>query len=174
MWFDSTNLIWVNPSPNMRSLTEATLYPGIGLLETTNVSVGRGTDTPFEVIGAPWIDAQKLSSALNERNIEGVKFVPVQFTPKSSVFKDQLCNGVNIIVTDRSKFHPVTAGIEIAVTLRRLFTAQWKVDDYSRLLVNADTLTRIKQGESAEAIIQSWSNGLNSFKKAREEVLLYP
>jgi len=91
-----------------------------------------------------------------------------------TVFKDQLCNGVNIIVTDRLKFHPVTTGIEIAVTLRRLFTAQWKVDDYSRLLVNADTLTRIKQGESAEAIIQSWSNGLNSFKKAREEVLLYP
>jgi len=174
MWFDSTNLIWVNPSPNMRSLTEATLYPGIGLLETTNVSVGRGTDTPFEIVGAPWIDAQKLSSALNERNIEGVKFVPMQFTPKSSVFKDQLCNGVNIIVTDRLKFRPVTTGIEIAVTLRRLFTAQWKVDDYSRLLVNADTLARIKQGESAEAIIQSWSNGLDGFKKAREEVLLYP
>jgi uncharacterized protein YbbC (DUF1343 family)/CubicO group peptidase (beta-lactamase class C family) len=174
MWFDSTNLIWVNPSPNMRSLSEATLYPGIGLLETTNVSVGRGTDTPFEIIGAPWIDAQKLSSALNERNIEGVKFVPVQFTPKSSVFKDQLCNGINIIVTDRLKFHPVTAGIEIAVALRRLFTAQWKVDDYSRLLVNADTLARIKQGESAETIIQSWSKGLDGFKKAREEVLLYP
>src|SRR4029079_18071962 len=87
MWFDATGLEWINPSPNMRSLTEATLYPGIGLLETTNVSVGRGTDTPFEVLGAPWIDAQKLASHLNARHIPGVRFVPLRFTPKTSVFK---------------------------------------------------------------------------------------
>src|SRR5262249_53568978 len=87
MWFDSTGQVWVNPSPNMRSLTEASLYPGIGLLETTNLSVGRGTDTPFEVIGAPWIDGQKLAAALNARHISGVRFVPVRFTPAASVFK---------------------------------------------------------------------------------------
>src|SRR4029077_15559509 len=89
MWFDSTNLIWVNPSPNMRSLTAATLYPGIGLLETTNVSVGRGTDTPFEVVGAPWIAGQNLSEYLNQRKIPGVRFVPLSFIPKASVFKDE-------------------------------------------------------------------------------------
>ena len=82
MWLDETNLTWVNPSPNMRSLTEATLYPGVGLLETTNVSVGRGTDTPFEVVGAPWIDGQQLAAYLNSRRIAGVRFVPVRFTPQ--------------------------------------------------------------------------------------------
>src|ERR1044072_5539213 len=100
MWFDATGLEWVNPSPNMRSLTEATLYPGVGLLETTNVSVGRGTDTPLEVLGAPWIDGQKLASHLNARHIPGVRFVPVRFTPKTSVFKNEECRGVNIIVTE--------------------------------------------------------------------------
>ena len=102
MWFDETNLTWINPSPNMRSLTEATLYPGVGLLETTNVSVGRGTDTPFEVVGAPWIDGQQLAAALNQRRLPGVRFVPVRFTPAASVFKDEECQGINVIITDRA------------------------------------------------------------------------
>src|SRR5256714_1997264 len=108
MWLDETNLTWVNPSPNMRSLTEASLYPGIGLLETTNVSVGRGTDTPFEVVGAPWIDGQQLAAYLNSRRTAGVRFVPVRFTPQSSVFKNEECGGVNVIITDRARFRPVT------------------------------------------------------------------
>ena len=119
MWFDETNLTWINPSPNMRSLTEATLYPGVGLLETTNVSVGRGTDTPFEIVGAPWIQGDKLAGELNQRRIPGVRFVPVRFTPKSSVFKEEECGGINIIITDRSAFRPVLTGIEIATALRR-------------------------------------------------------
>ena len=122
MWFDETNLTWINPSPNMRSLTEATLYPGIGLLETTNVSVGRGTDTPFEIVGAPWIQGDKLADDLNRRLIPGVRFVPLRFTPKASVFKDETCAGINIIITDRSAFQPVLTGIEIALALRRLYT----------------------------------------------------
>ncbi|HEV2905029.1 MAG TPA: exo-beta-N-acetylmuramidase NamZ domain-containing protein, partial [Pyrinomonadaceae bacterium] len=120
MWLDSTNLTWINPSPNMRSLTHATLYPGVGLLETTNVSVGRGTDTPFEVLGAPWLDGQRLASYLNARQIPGVRFVPIRFTPKSSVHKDQECGGVNIIATDRTRLQSVTMGIEIAAALRHL------------------------------------------------------
>src|SRR5215217_1652826 len=107
MWFDETNLTWINPSPNMRSLTEATLYPGVGLLETTNVSVGRGTDTPFEILGAPWLDGQRLALYLNGRGLAGVRFVPVRFTPKASVFKGEECGGVNIIITDRAQFRPV-------------------------------------------------------------------
>src|SRR5438309_8599156 len=99
--------MWVHPSPNMRSVTEATLYPGIGLLETTNVSVGRGTDTPFEVVGAPWIDGQKLAKYLNERNIAGVRFVPVRFKPIASAFEDQDCGGVNLIITNRDAFRSV-------------------------------------------------------------------
>src|SRR5687767_8476116 len=114
MWYDATNLIWVNPSPNMRSLTEATLYPGVGLLETTNVSVGRGTDTPFELIGAPWMAGQQLAAALNQRNLPGVRFVPVRFRPDASVFKGEECEGINLIITDRATFRPVPTGIEIA------------------------------------------------------------
>jgi len=173
MWYDQTNLLWKNPSPNMRSLTEATLYPGIGLLETTNLSVGRGTDTPFEVIGAPWLDGQKLASYLNARKIAGVRFVPLRYTPKASVFKDHECGGVNIIITDRARFRPVTTGFEIAVALRKLFPNDWKVDDYTRLLVNADVLARLKRGESVDDIVRSYTNSLEQFKKMREQYLLY-
>jgi uncharacterized protein YbbC (DUF1343 family)/CubicO group peptidase (beta-lactamase class C family) len=173
MWLDETNLTWVNPSPNMRSLTEATLYPGIGLLETTNVSVGRGTDTPFEIIGAPWIDGRQLATHLNGRRIAGVRFVPVRFTPRSSVFKDEECGGVNIIITDRARFRPVTNGLEIAVALRKLYSAQWKADAYLRLLVNADMLEKLKRGDSADDLTRSWNAKLEEFRKARSRFLLY-
>lgn len=173
MWFDATGLTWVNPSPNMRSLTEATLYPGVGLLETTNVSVGRGTDTPFEVIGAPWLDGQRLAGYLNARRIPGLRFVPVRFTPRSSVFKNEECGGVNIVVTDRARLQSVSAGIEIAAALRRLFPTEWKIDSYSRLLVNANTLERLKRGDSAEDVTQSWTSSLNDFRRRRARVLLY-
>ena len=173
MWFDETNLTWINPSPNMRSLTEATLYPGVGLLETTNVSVGRGTDTPFEIVGAPWIQGDKLADVLNQRSIPGVRFVPLRFTPKSSVFKDEQCGGVYIIITDRGAFRPLLTGIEMALALRKLYPNDWKVDSYLRLLVNTDTLERIKRGEAAKDIVSSWNNSLQEFRRARAEVLLY-
>jgi uncharacterized protein YbbC (DUF1343 family) len=173
MWFDATNLSWINPSPNMRSLTEATLYPGVGLLETTNVSVGRGTNTPFEVVGAPWIDGQKLADYLNRRRVPGVRFVPLRFTPNASVFKDKECGGINILLTDRSRFSPVRTGIEMAVALRRLYPEDWKVDDYGRLLVNAATLARVKRAEAPEDILQSWTAQLEEFRRLRRGVLLY-
>ena len=173
MWFDATNLTWVNPSPNMRSLTEATLYPGVGLLETTNVSVGRGTDTPFEVVGAPWINGQELASRLNGRRMPGVRFVPVRFTPDASVFKDQSCGGINTIITDRRQFQPVRMGIEIAVMLRRLYPEQWKVDAYLRLLVNAATLEQVKRGDAPDEIVQSWTPKLEEFRRSRAKHLLY-
>ncbi|MGH9930957.1 MAG: exo-beta-N-acetylmuramidase NamZ family protein, partial [Pyrinomonadaceae bacterium] len=173
MWLDETNLLWVNPSPNMRSLTEATLYPGIGLLETTNVSVGRGTDTPFELVGAPWIDGRQLASRLNRQRIAGVRFVPVRFTPAGSVFKGEECGGVNIIITDRDKFRAVTSGLEIAVALHKLYPSQWKVDSYLRLLVNADTLDSLKRGDSVGDIGRSWEAQLEEFRHKRAGVLIY-
>ncbi len=173
MWLDSTGQTWVNPSPNMRSLTEETLYPGVGLLETTNVSVGRGTDTPFELVGAPWLDGQKLAAYLNARGLAGVRFVPVRFTPRASVFKEQECGGVNIVVTDRALFRPVRAGVEMAVALRRLYPNDWKVDEYVRLLANADALERVKRGDDAESIVTSWQPRLDEFRRARSRVLLY-
>src|SRR6185436_17866361 len=118
MFFDQTSLPWINPSPNMRSLTEAILYPGIGLLETTSLSVGRGTDTPFETIGAPYIDDARLASELNRAGLTGVRFVPVRFTPEASVFKGQPCKGVNIILTDRDNCNVVDVGITIASKLQ--------------------------------------------------------
>ena len=173
MWFDETGQTWVNPSPNMRSLTEATLYPGIGLLETTNLSVGRGTDTPFEVIGAPWLDGQKLARYLNERNLKGVRFVPIRFKPKASVFKDEDLGGINIIITDRSAFNSVRTGIEIAVALRKLYPTDWQVDRYARLLVNAEMLELLKRGEAPEAVEKAWLSSLNEFQQRRSAFLLY-
>jgi uncharacterized protein YbbC (DUF1343 family)/CubicO group peptidase (beta-lactamase class C family) len=172
-FFDGTSLVWVNPSPNMRSLTEALLYPGIGLLETTNLSVGRGTDTPFEIIGAPWIDAQKLSDTLNRAGLAGVRFVPVKFTPKSSKFANEECNGVNIVVTDRGSFRPVAAGIEIAYQINRLYSGIWKVDDSLRLLVNRAALAALKEGKTASEIAATWQSGLAEFARTRQKYLFY-
>jgi uncharacterized protein YbbC (DUF1343 family)/CubicO group peptidase (beta-lactamase class C family) len=173
MWFDETGQTWINPSPNMRSLTEATLYPGIGLLETTNVSVGRGTDTPFELVGAPYIDGQKLAAYLNGRNTPGVRFVPVRFKPNASVFKDEDCGGINIVITNRDVFDSVRTGLEIAAALRKLFPDAWQVDKYDRLLVNADILTMMKRGDSPEDIDKAVNSKLTDFQKRRASFLLY-
>jgi uncharacterized protein YbbC (DUF1343 family) len=172
-WFDETGLAWVNPSPNMRSLTQATLYPGVCLLEPTNVSVGRGTDTPFEVIGAPWIDERKLAEALNNANLPGVRFVPVRFTPKSSVNKDAECGGVNIIVTDRRRFEAVTTGFELAVQLKKLFPRDFSIDRFNRLLVNQKIFDAFSQGAEAKALKQIWEPELESFLAIRRKYLLY-
>lgn len=173
MWFDETGQTWVNPSPNMRSLTQATLYPGIGLLETTNLSVGRGTDTPFEVIGAPWLDGQRLAKHLNERNLPGVRFIPVRYKPNASVFKGEDLGGVNIVITDRSRFRSVRTGIEIAAALRKLYPNDWQVERYGRLLVNGEILAAITRGDSPEAIEKLYQVGITNFDKRRASYLLY-
>ena len=173
MWFDQTAQIWTNPSPNMRSLRQATLYPGIGLLETTNISVGRGTDTPFEVLGAPYIDGQKLAAYLNERNLSGVRFVPIRFMPNASVFKGEQLGGINIIVTNRENFEPVRTGIEIAIALRKLFPNGWQPDRLNRLLANDETLEKIKRVDTPEEIEKSWQSDLLTFTKRRAQFLLY-
>jgi uncharacterized protein YbbC (DUF1343 family) len=172
-WFDETSQTWINPSPNMRSLTEATLYPGIGLLETTNVSVGRGTDTPFEIVGAPWIDAQKLASYLNARNLGGVRFIPVKFKPNASVFKDENCSGINLVIVDRAKFKSVRTGLEIAAALRKLFPNDWQTERYNRLLVNSEIFEMVKRGDEPETIEKAWQKNLDSFKARRAQFLLY-
>ncbi|HZI19203.1 MAG TPA: exo-beta-N-acetylmuramidase NamZ domain-containing protein [Pyrinomonadaceae bacterium] len=173
MWFDSTTQTWVNPSPNMRSLTQATLYPGVGLLETTNVSVGRGTDTPFEVIGAPWLDGQRLAAHLNARGLAGVRFVPVRFTPRASVFQGQECGGVNLVVTDRAALRPVRVGVELAAALRRLHPADWKTDAFNRLLVNDEAYERVKRGDAPEEVERGWQARLSEFRRERARFLLY-
>ncbi len=173
MWFDETNQTWINPSPNMRSLTEATLYPGIGLLETTNLSVGRGTDTPFEIIGSPWLDGQKLAAYVNQKNLPGVRFVPVKFTPKSSVFKGEECFGINIIITDRIAFEPVKTGLEIALALRTNFPQDWKIDNYNRLLVNQVFFDAVKQGDLDNRAREILKSDLEEFRSRKAKFSLY-
>ncbi|MFL6373402.1 MAG: exo-beta-N-acetylmuramidase NamZ domain-containing protein [Pyrinomonadaceae bacterium] len=173
MWFDETGQTWINPSPNMRSLTEATLYPGIGLLEATNVSVGRGTDTPFEVVGAPWIDGQTLAAYLNERQLKGVRFVPIRFKPNASTYKDQDLGGINIIVTNRETFDSVRTGLEIAGALRTLFPKVWDVDKYGHLLVNQQTLEMLKRGDPPEVIERAIAPKLADYENRRASFLLY-
>jgi uncharacterized protein YbbC (DUF1343 family)/CubicO group peptidase (beta-lactamase class C family) len=172
-WFDETGLIWVNPSPNMRSLTEATLYPGIGLLETTNLSVGRGTDTPFEVIGAPWLDGRKLAAALNQAPLPGARFVPVRFTPRASVHKDAECGGINIIITDRAQFEPITTGLEIAAHLWKLYPKEFTAERFQRLLVNQKVFEAFLRGSEGRALRQIWESDLAGFRAIRSKYLLY-
>jgi uncharacterized protein YbbC (DUF1343 family) len=171
--WDDTGLVWVNPSPNMRSLTQALLYPGVGLLETTNLSVGRGTDTPFEWIGAPWLDGVKLSAALRARQLPGVTFSPVEFTPASSKFQGEKCGGVWIAITDRSRFEPLRLGFELALALRGTHADHWKADGYDRLLANRQTYEAIVANRSIDDVTAIARKGVSDFLRRRATVLLY-
>jgi len=172
-WFDETGLSWINPSPNMRNLHQATLYPGIGAFESTNVSVGRGTDTPFEHVGAPWIDGVRLAEALNARGIPGVRFYPVRFTPTASTFANVECQGVFIVITDRRALRSVRVGVEIASALVKLFPGKLDVDLAARLFGSAAGLARIKAGDDPAAIARSWSAAEARWRLLRAKYLLY-
>lgn len=172
-FFDRTGLVWINPSPNMRSLTEALLYPGIGLLETTNLSVGRGTDTPFEVIGAPWLDGVALAQTLNQSGLPGVRFVPIRFTPDASKFAGEDCSGVNIVVTTRSQFRPVRTGLEMARQLRRLHPDDWNTANLNRLLGTRETLEALLEVQAVDEIEAMYEPELNRFRQRRSQFLLY-
>ena len=172
-WFDSTGLTWVNPSPNLRSVTEATLYPGLGLIEGTNVSVGRGTDTPFELVGAPWMKGRELAAYLNARGIAGVRFVATTFTPTSSNYNGQACQGVNVIITDRNGFDAPELGIELAAALHKLYAADFKIDKMQGLLVNQSAYDALMAGQDPRRISQEWMDGLQKFGKVREKSLIY-
>jgi uncharacterized protein YbbC (DUF1343 family)/CubicO group peptidase (beta-lactamase class C family) len=171
--YDRTGLSWVNPSPNLRSLTEALLYPGIGLLETTNLSVGRGTDRPFEWIGAPWLDGQRLAAALATEDIAGVRFVPLRLTPVSSVHKGKACGGVQIIVDDWARFQPVRTGLAIASVLRRLYPQEWQVERFNALLGHRETWEGVRAGRSWQELEQAWQPELNRFIELRRSYMLY-
>lgn len=171
--FDETGLTWVNPSPNMRSLTQAQLYPGVGLLEMTNVSVGRGTDTPFEVLGAPWIRERELAEHLNEAGLPGVRFVPIRFTPTASKFKGETCGGVNIIVMDRRRLDAVHTGIQLMCSLRALFAEQWDTKHLNRLLSSQRVAEGVLAGTPASALVAGWQDQLYQFHSRRRAVLLY-
>ena len=171
--WDQTGLKWVNPSPNMRSLTQALLYPGIGLLETTNISVGRGTDTPFELIGAPWIDGQELAKALAAQDLPGITFVPIQFTPSSSKFANHSCQGVNFIVTDWQTFRPVETGLTLATLLRQLYPNDWETTRFNRLLLDTPVYEGVVAGKNFNELEATYRLDRQDFLERRKEFLLY-
>jgi len=172
-WFDSTGLQWVNTSPNLRDLNEATLYPGVAMVEGTNVSVGRGTDTPFEVVGAPWIKSRELSAYLNARGIQSVRFVPVVFTPSASNFAGERCEGVNLVVLDRNTLDSPELGIELASALHKLYPNEYKLERMADLLVNQAVFEAIGAGEDPRRIAEDWQERLEGFVRLREKYLLY-
>jgi uncharacterized protein YbbC (DUF1343 family)/CubicO group peptidase (beta-lactamase class C family) len=172
-WLDSTGVEWINPSPNLRSLTEAALYPGVGVVEGTNISVGRGTDTPFELLGAPWINARELAAYLNAREIPGVRFVPITFTPTSSNYSDQPCHGVNIVLTGREFLDAPELGMELAAALLKLYPEQYHIEKILELLASKTVYDEILRGEDPHRIDLDWQNDLLNFEKVRERYLIY-
>jgi uncharacterized protein YbbC (DUF1343 family)/CubicO group peptidase (beta-lactamase class C family) len=172
-WFDSTGLTWTAPSPNLRTLTEAAFYPGTGMIEGANISVGRGTDTPFEVVGAPWIDPKALASALNAREIQGVRFVPIHFTPTSSIYANKQCGGVNIVATYRDGLDASEMGLEIASALWNLYPDQFKLQSIDALVRNKATMDALRRGDDPKRIALDWQEALNAFEPLRAKYLLY-
>jgi len=172
MWFDQTRLTWVNPSPNMRSLAAATLYPGVGLLETA-ISVGRGTETPFEIVGAPYADESQLAIELNGNRLPGVLFQPVRFTPDASVFKGQQCSGVRIKLTDRNHANAVDIGMTLALVFHQLYPDDFALDKLQALLQHKPTLDAIRADAALEDIRKLWAGELQEFVKRRQAYFLY-
>jgi uncharacterized protein YbbC (DUF1343 family)/CubicO group peptidase (beta-lactamase class C family) len=172
-WFDSTGLAWVNPSPNLRSVTAAGLYPGVALIEGTNVSVGRGTETPFELVGAPWMKSRELAAYLNGRGIAGVRFVPVTFTPSAAVYSGQKCEGVNLVLTERNALDAPELGVELATALQKLYPANFKIGRITELLVNSAAFDGLMAGRDPRRIAQDWQEELEKFEAVRQKYLIY-
>jgi uncharacterized protein YbbC (DUF1343 family) len=173
LYCDETGLPWIPPSPNLRTPMQALLYPGVALLETTNVSVGRGTDTPFEVVGAPWLDAAALARTLSARRLPGLRFVEVEFTPASSTHEGKPCRGVRIAVVDRAAVRPVALGLELACALRDLHPKEWDRSRFGVLLAHAASVARLERGEGPAAIEAGWAAQLMEFERRRAPYLLY-
>lgn len=172
MLHDQTGLPWINPSPNMRSLNAALLYPGIGLLEFS-VSVGRGTDTPFEVLGAPYVNDLRLSHELNKLGLPGVQFTPVRFTPTTSIFKNEACGGVRIAITDRIALKPVETGVAIICTLQRLYPRSFDLEKVNTLLNHKSSVKPIREGASEKRVMDAWGDETRQFERRRDDFLRY-
>jgi uncharacterized protein YbbC (DUF1343 family) len=173
-WYDECGLYWVNPSPNMRRLQQALLYPGIGLLEGTNLSVGRGTDTPFELVGAPWIDGKKVAGMLNELPTSaGVRFIPIVFTPTASTYRGVECQGVAIFITERVKVRPVALGLGLAYALRRLYPREWEAQRMLGLLANREVHALLIEGADLQRLLDRCARDERAFRQRRKRFLIY-
>ena len=171
--FEATGLEWIAPSPNLRSLDATLLYPGIEILQAGGVSVGRGTDTPFELFGAPWIRGRELAEYLNRRFVPGVRFVLVRFTPRSGLHKDVACEGAALVITDRWSLNSMLMGMEISAALWKLYPNDFQLEKIIALVGNAATIERLKKGDPPDRIVNDWADDLEAFRKVRAKYLLY-
>ena len=169
---DETGLPWIHPSPNMRTPAAALLYPGVGLLEFS-VSVGRGTDTPFEVLGAPYVDDRRLAHELNALGLPGLRFLPVRFTPTASVFQGRDCGGVRLLITDREALRPVRAGLALIATLQRLYPQAFALDKVNTLLNHRALLERLRRGDPWQEVAAQAEAEAAAFRARRAAFLLY-
>jgi len=167
--FEATGLTWIPPSPNLRTLNATLLYPGIEILQAGGISVGRGTPAPFEIFGAPWIEADKLAD-----NVAGVRFAPAHFTPASGIYQAQSCGGVSLTIADPGALRSMTMGLEIASTLTKMYPEEFHLEKIIELLGSASTVARLQKGDSPAAIVASWAGDLAAFRKMRDNYLLYP
>lgn len=172
-WFDQTGLAWVKPSPNLPTPESTILYPGVALIEQTNVSVGRGTPTPFELVGAPWIDGPALAAYLKRRRITGVRFEAAAFIPNSDRYSGTRCHGVRIFLSDRSALDSPRLGMELAAALHRLHPKPFAAKDMLALLGSRQTLAAIEAGEDPAVSAQRWEAGVKAFTAMRAKYLLY-
>ncbi|MFZ5593504.1 MAG: exo-beta-N-acetylmuramidase NamZ domain-containing protein [Pseudomonadota bacterium] len=172
-WYDETGLRWINPSPNLRTLAQAALYPGVAMVEGANISVGRGTDAPFELLGAPWVNGKELAGYLNKRKIQGVRFMPVDFRPGANRYQGELCHGVQIVLTDRQALDAGILGVEIASALYRLYPNDFQLD---KILANIGArwvIEAIRNNQDVDAIALGWQDMLEEFRGVRGKYLLY-
>jgi uncharacterized protein YbbC (DUF1343 family) len=176
MWFDQTGLRFIKPSPNMPDLETAALYPGLCLLEGTNLSEGRGTPKPFRQFGAPWIDSDALAAKLNALNLPGLRFQPTSFTPTSSKFQDQTCQGVEILVTDRTRLEPFWTGVQIVNELYRMYGAnfKWSERHFDRLCGTATIREAIIAQKPLQPLRTAWATECKTFDQTRRKYFLYP
>ena len=172
-WYDATGLPWIAPSPNLPSLTAATLYPAVGLIEGANVSVGRGTPAPFELLGAPWIDGAALGAYLAQRTIAGVAFAPTNFTPMADRFRGQTCHGVRITLIDRQALDAPALGVELASALHRLYPQRFRLGDTLGLVGSRQVLAAISTDTDPRTIVAGWQDAVAAFEKQRARYLLY-
>jgi uncharacterized protein YbbC (DUF1343 family) len=180
MYFDDTGLTWIHPSPNMRSLAAANSYPGLGALEATSLSVGRGTGRAFVLYGAPWIDGKKLCDELNSRGLGGVRFKPATFTPSVEPglprypHAEKECRGFEVEILDRTKYRPVTAALHAFDALARLYPKEFSFGKSHRFFGLRSVESDLKSGKSPAEIEKAWQPGLDRFLDARKKCLLYP
>jgi len=172
-FFESTGIRWIPPSPNLLTQKGSVLYPGIEILQSAGVSVGRGTETPFEEFGAPWMDGDTVAASLNARELPGLRFAGQPFIPISGLYAGQRCGGVAIRITNRPAVRAVRAELEIAVILQKLYPEHF---DFAKLLFltgNAETIRLLQEGAAPEKIVSSWSADLAAFDQMRKKYFLY-